>query len=377
MKICHITFDHSWNDTRVYKREILSQREAGFEVLFFGWDKPSREINDGVQFISYARHRLCRRERIKLMLTNRKIIKTLLDLNADVYQFHDFTLLEVGRKLKKAGCHVIFDSHENYLETIPDKIGKNGVLKKICTSVLNLYYRRVVGRFDAVFTVSPNFVERLKEFNPHSYLVPNYPSVKNYITPAEVNKENVFVYQGTVYGFSNQEAIVKAINQVEASVKYRIIGNVSEEKEIIEKNDENKRVEILGWVEKDKLDILLRQSIAGIVVFDYVPECSYEEGQIGSNKIFEYMLNGLPVICTDFKLWRQMIIDRYQCGICVKPGNIKQIKDAIDWLLSNPDDAKKMGERGRIAVLQEFNWEKGMHEYLAHYEYIVNGHYSK
>lgn len=371
MKICHITFDHSWNDTRVYKREILSQREAGFEVLFFGWDKPSREINDGVQFISYAGHRLCRRERIKLMLPNRKIIKTLLDLNADVYQFHDFTLLEVGRKLKKEGCHVIFDSHENYLETIPDKIGKNGALKKICTSVLNLYYRRVVSRFDAVFTVSPNFVERLKEFNPHSYLVPNYPSVKNYITPAEVNKENVFVYQGTVYGFSNQEEIVRAINQVGEDVRYMIIGNIADEEKVITENDIKNRVDIKGWVDKKTLDSILQHSTAGIVIFDYVPECCYKDGQVGSNKIFEYMLNGLPVICTDFRLWKEMIIDKYQCGICVKPGSVEQIKSAVEWMLLNPEESRKMGERGRYAIINEFNWEKGLPEYISLYEQIV------
>lgn len=354
----------------------MSQREAGFEVVYFGWDKPSQNIQDGVQYVCYADHQLTRKERIKLFVSNRKLIRKLIELDADVYQFHDFTLLEIGRRLKKAGKHVIFDSHENYLETVPVKVGKHGVFKKICSAFLNSYYRRVVSRFDAVFTVSPNFVERLKVFNPHSFLVPNYPSVRNYISPESVQKENVFVYQGTVYNFSNQETIVKAINQIETSVKYRIIGNVSEEKEVIETNDKNKRVEIIGWVEKDKLDILLRQSIAGVVIFDYVPECSYEEGQIGSNKIFEYMLNGLPVICTDFKLWKQMIIDRYQCGICVKPGNIKQLRDAIDWLLSNPDEAIKMGERGRIAVLKEFNWEKCVSDYLSHFTHIVNGDYS-
>lgn len=371
MKICHITFDHSWHDTRVYKREIMSQRQAGYEVIYFGWDKPEKEIGDGVRFISYADHQLTRRERIILFVSNKDIVGELVRLNADIYQFHDFTLLEVGRKLKKAGRHVIFDSHENYLETIPTKISNIKFVAHIFSSFLNLYYKKVVSQFDAVFTVSPNFVQKLKIYNPNTYMVSNYPSLKNYKVPQEVKKECVFVYQGTVYGFSNQEEIVKAINLVDTNLRYRIIGNVSEEKEVIEKNDEKHRVDVIGWVEKEELDTMLRQSIAGVVVFDYVPECSYKDGQVGSNKIFEYMLNGLPVICTDFRLWREMIIDKYHCGICVHPGDVGQIRDAIEWLLSNPEEAKKMGERGREAVLTEFNWEKGLPEYLGLFEEII------
>ena len=377
MKVCHVTFDHFWNDTRVYKREILSQREAGFDVIFFGWDKPTNVVEDGVQFVSYIDHQLSKKERVKLLVFNRDVVNCLLRLNADIYQFHDFTLLEVGRKLKKSGKHVVFDSHENYLETIPVKVSKGeGVIKNVFSFLLRHYYKRVVGKFDAVFTVSPNFVEKLKEYNPYTFLVSNFPSVKNWKAPTNVKKENVIIFQGTVYGFSNQEAIVKAMNLVNVEAKYLVIGNIAGCKHVIEDNDERKRTEIVQWVEKEKLDIILQKSIAGIVVFDYVAECCYQEGQIGSNKIFEYMLNGLPVICTDFRLWKELIIDKYHCGICVKPGDIVQIKEAIEWLLTNPQEAYEMGMRGRDAVLNVFNWEKGLPEYIAHYEHILNGDYS-
>ena len=111
MRVCHVTFDHSWHDTRVYKREILSQRQAGFEVIYFGWDKPSKDIGDGVKYVCYSNHQLTIQERLKLFFLNRNMVSSLVHINADIYQFHDFTLLEVGRKLKKAGKHVIFDSH--------------------------------------------------------------------------------------------------------------------------------------------------------------------------------------------------------------------------------------------------------------------------
>ena len=64
---------------------------------------------------------------------------------------------------------------------------------------------------------------------------------------------------------------------------------------------------------------------------------------------------GLPVICTDFILW-QKIIEDYQCGICVQPDNVDEIASAIQFLLDNPDVAKQMGENGRRAVAEKYNW---------------------
>lgn len=372
MKICHITFDHSWNDTRVFKKEILSQVVEGYEVIYFGWDKPKDGKEQKVQFITYANHRLTQKERMKLMVSNNDMVSELIKLDADIYQFHDFTLMEVGRKLKKAGKHVIFDSHENYLGTIPVKVGKNKLGKYIIKKILGAYYKCVVSKYDAVFTVSPNMVDAIKKYNPNTYMVSNYPSVANYVEPQQYKKENFFVFQGTVYAFSNQDSITKAVNLVKYDVRYKIIGNIFEnEIKSIEENDVNKRVDTIGWMNKEDLDRNMQQSIGGIVIFDYIAECCFKEGQLGSNKIFEYMLCGLPVICTDFTLWKELIIDKYQCGICVEPGNVEQIKEAMEWIVENPDEARAMGKRGKEAILNDLNWEKGLNDYFSHYEKIV------
>ena len=372
MKICHITFDHFWNDARVYKKEILSQKEKGYEVIFYGWDRPEEKIDNGVQFISHFNYQPTKKERMKLMFSNKNIVNDLIKLNADIYQFHDFTLLEVGRKLKKAGRHVIFDCHENYLGTVPLKLGRNKLGTFIFAKLLDEYYKRAVSLFDAVFTVSPNMVEAIKKYNPKTYMVSNYPSINKYAEPAKCDKEDFFVFQGTVYGFSNQKYIVEAINKVKSNARYKIIGNVFDnEKKIIEDNDTQKRVDIVEWMEKEDLDRNMQQSIGGIVVLDYTAECCFKEGQLGSNKIFEYMLCGLPVICTDFKLWKDLIIDKYKCGICVEPKNSEQLKAAMEWIISHPEEAKAMGQRGRDAILNEFNWEKGLRQYFDYYSQIV------
>ena len=67
------------------------------------------------------------------------------------------------------------------------------------------------------------------------------------------------------------------------------------------------------------------------------------------------MLHKLPVIATDYTIWVD-IVEGNNCGICVDPSNVDQICDAIKFIKENPEDAKKMGENGRNAVLTEFNW---------------------
>jgi glycosyltransferase involved in cell wall biosynthesis len=67
------------------------------------------------------------------------------------------------------------------------------------------------------------------------------------------------------------------------------------------------------------------------------------------------MLAGLPVICTDFILWKE-VVEENNCGICVNPKNVNEIVDAIKYLSDNPSIAEQMGANGQKIVLEKYNW---------------------
>ena len=69
------------------------------------------------------------------------------------------------------------------------------------------------------------------------------------------------------------------------------------------------------------------------------------------------MAVGLPIICSDFPVWKELI-EKYNCGICIPCNNIKKAIEAVQFLLNNPQIAKTMGENGRKIVYEQFNWEK-------------------
>jgi glycosyltransferase involved in cell wall biosynthesis len=67
------------------------------------------------------------------------------------------------------------------------------------------------------------------------------------------------------------------------------------------------------------------------------------------------MLAGLPVVASNLPRQGE-IVQEAQCGLLVEPGQPKALAEAIQWLLEHPAEAQAMGNRGRQAILQTYNW---------------------
>ena len=90
-----------------------------------------------------------------------------------------------------------------------------------------------------------------------------------------------------------------------------------------------------------------------------------------TTKLFEYMALGLPVITSDFPLYRA-IVERHTCGFCVSPYDPAQVAKALTYLIKHPIEANKMGQRGRKAVEEEYNWTTEGEKLLKFYQRIFN-----
>ncbi|KIO46672.1 MULTISPECIES: glycosyltransferase [Porphyromonadaceae] len=366
MKICHLTVAHGRYDARILKRECYSLKKVGHEVILLCADNKPDEVLNGVRIVSWGKKTLSKFQRAKLLLFPRRLAKDALKQNADIYQFHDLELIVLGLYLKKRGKKVIFDAHENWEAYITEINFLPKFLSKILSKRLTFFYKKHLNDFDAIFTVSPNMVSNLKQYSDQVYFVPNYPII-NHLHEISQQKDQTFIYAGTVYEMSNQKQILQALTRVPAA-KYTIVGKINPElKKQLQTMPASKRVTFIDWVSKTDLDQYYSKALAGLVVFDYVGICCYTEGQLGSNKIFEYMDMGLPVICTDFRLWKELIIDKYHCGICVPPGDSKAIAQAMQYIIDHKDEAYQMGKNGQKAISEEFNWGKYEKEFLLRY----------
>jgi len=106
-----------------------------------------------------------------------------------------------------------------------------------------------------------------------------------------------------------------------------------------------------GFVSRKDVAKLMGDSRMGLVLFHPAPNHIAAQ----PNKLFEYMSAGIPVIASDFPLWRQ-IVESSNCGLLVDPLNPQSIADAICWLIEHPKEAEEMGRCGREAVEREYNW---------------------
>lgn len=82
-----------------------------------------------------------------------------------------------------------------------------------------------------------------------------------------------------------------------------------------------------------------------------------EQYMVGaSNKAFDYLACGLPLLVSDLPDWRSMFVDPGY-GLSCNPEDPKSIAAAIRWLVEHPEQMRVMGENGRQRILSEWNYE--------------------
>lgn len=86
----------------------------------------------------------------------------------------------------------------------------------------------------------------------------------------------------------------------------------------------------------------------------------------------EAMANGKPVIgCRGEGI--EDFVEHGKTGLLVKPRDVDSLVEALDFLLSHPDEAKAMGERARKLVLENYTWEKNVEKTIKVYEEVLRG----
>jgi hypothetical protein len=83
------------------------------------------------------------------------------------------------------------------------------------------------------------------------------------------------------------------------------------------------------------------------------------------------MCAGLPVIASDFPLWRE-IVTSAGCGLLVNPKDPHEIAEAMKYLLTHPQEAEEMGRRGFESIVERYNWAKEEETLLRFYSKLLN-----
>lgn len=355
VKICHVTSAHSTSDVRILKKECasLAKREE-YKVFLVGpgEDAEYEKVNIiGVGYLPKSRMQ-------RMTKFAKATIEVAVKLNADVYHFHDPELLRFAVKLKKLGKKVIFDSHENILDSIDEKAYMPVIIRKI----FKLYYKslqsKVLPQIDGIIVVSPQMVDTYKKYNDNIALVTNYPIVQKKLGN-EQNREVVkgrFIFAGGISEQWSHREIINAIENIDG-VEYYLFGSADDEylNELTKLNGWGK-VHYEGKVSYERVQNELKKAQFAFALLKPGKNTFYEQGTLGNTKLFEAMENETPVIATNFELWVP-IVEENQCGICVDPNNEKSIEIAIRKMLElSEENYSSMCARCKRIILENYSW---------------------
>jgi teichuronic acid biosynthesis glycosyltransferase TuaC len=85
----------------------------------------------------------------------------------------------------------------------------------------------------------------------------------------------------------------------------------------------------------------------------------------------EAMAHGKPVIGVQGQGVDGIVTHR-ETGMLVKPRDVGSLVEALDYLLSHPEEARMMGERARKLVLENYTWEKNAEKTIEVYKEVLN-----
>jgi glycosyltransferase involved in cell wall biosynthesis len=345
---------HTRYDTRIFLKECSSLALVNnYNVNLIVADGKGDEIKNDVHIYDMGKPggRLSR-----VIKTTKLVLNKAIELDSDIYHFHDPELIPTGMRLVKLGKRVIFDVHENIAEQIQWKSYLPRPLRLLLSAIYKLYERRFVKSLVLILAEN-SYAEHFKKITKNYTIVLNMPQtglLERFVTN---NRDKVeFFYIGGISEIRGVYLLLDALSILRRggiTFKMHFVGSSYGVEINMEKYEEIKTDIIFhGALELSEGYKISNNCMIGLSILK--PIGNYVTSY--STKIFEYMAIKLPVITSNFPLYQE-VVGKFNCGICVDPMNPQDIANAMQYIIDNPEIARLMGKNGKQAIEHKYNWD--------------------
>ena len=362
-RVAHLTSVHMPHDPRI-SLQCASLTEAGWDV--------SLVAQEGRLAVPELNHLTIPPQASRLrraFLSSWHVFAQARKSGAKIFHFHDLELVPVGMVLGLIGGKVIYDVHEDMpLQILSKKWLASWLRRPVAKLTALVEWVATRAFFSGVVAATPPIARRFPATT--TVIVQNFPEI---MAPATISTARPFqeranraVYVGSINEHRGVREVIQALqfsgypqsslilcgqfNDMELEAECRALPSWN-------------MVDFRGWQTRDQVHQALSEAKVGLVTLLPIP--NYIESY--PIKLFEYMAMGVPVVASDFPLWRS-IVEGAGCGLLVDPLDSKEIASAMDWLMSHPDEAAQMGVNGQQAVAETYNWPSEAAKLLALYE---------
>ncbi|WP_404347900.1 glycosyltransferase [Sutcliffiella horikoshii] len=301
-----------------------------------------------------------------------RMIRMGFKLKYDIYHANDLNTLPqayICSKLRLKKKKLVYDSHEVQTSRTGYESAFHGKLEKF------LVYKADVMIVENHTRAKYN--ENLYGFYPE--VLHNYPFMSNHseLGDFDLHKklgiskyEKILLYQGGIQTGRGLENLIKAFPSFKEGTLV-LIGDGKIKPKLIKMVEENNIQEKVKFIPKVPLKELPKYTKNAYIGFQVLNNVCFNHYSASSNKLFEYIMSGIPLVACDFPEIKK-VVETENVGLCIDSHNPMEIAKAVNKLLVNQDMRNKMSGNCNNAKLK-YNWENEKHSLINIYAQLLHG----
>lgn len=348
-RVAHVSSAHPWTDNRIHYRECVSLSELGYDVTLVAIASQVAGRDTDVRVIALSRLPRLRR----VIFGSARAVARALRARAQVFHLHDPELAWAVPILRLLGKRVIYDAHEDLVMQVASK----KYVKKSLLPVMTAAARVLLG-----FAKRSNHIIAATETIARTFpadkvsIVHNYPPlrVEEATAPPVSERPLSVVYVGGIGENRGARQMIDAMGEPSIPSGWRLEMAGTMPPTLHQQLADSPgwaRVDFRGQVRPEEARDLLLRGRAGLVLF----QDTRAHRDSLPTKMFEYFAAGVPVIASDFPLWRS-IVEGYECGLLVDESSPSAIASAIATYADDPQLLDRHSRNARRVAEEKLNW---------------------
>jgi len=309
----------------------------------------------------------------------------------DVVHANDYpTLLPALRLAERLDAKLVYDSHEIYMETVNQQFplgagGLRGLMFRVMVGLIRRVGWHMEARFaqrvDLLLTVS----ESCSSFLRDRYGIANAAVVLNCPDFEEQPRTDrlrrvlnltegipIILYQGTLNAGRGLRQLVESAQHLALPAAMVLIGEgpmLTELRALGTRLHLDGRVFFLPTVPVEELPAYTAAADVGVMLLEPI---NLSKAFALANKVFQYMAASLPLVLSR-SVEHDRLLAEVGCGTAAPTLAPRDIARTIDRVLEEPQQARQMGQLGRTAFEEKYNWPRQEEVLLRAYARLFEG----